>query len=352
MNNYRILRPFVKGIFTKLGNRYETKFNGWVEVVEVISKVKIRVRFENTGFEKIANINNLYKGVVKDDSVSRRELKTNNVLNKFCVYVHKDSVGMIRYVGEGTLERAYTKTRSDQPTWQALFSNNPPTVEIVASGLTKSAAEDLEILIRRLHADTIINDPFATKKVHRIDFEEMSEVVYYDETSTTCLRWLNRMKNNSMPHHPAGHARKDGNYSYIEINKVSYGIHRLVWVLHNKTIPDDAMVDHIDGNRQNNKISNLRLTNAKLNSHNALRPIPSSGYRNIRVEPNRGKSKVTTFTVRWHPTDNVNRQWKFFSDTEYGSADSAFKAAYEFRDSLIESGALSSRTKEGELPID
>lgn len=350
MNNYRILRPFVKGMFKKLGLRYETNVNGWVEIIEVIDKNKVRVRFEDTNFEKIVDIRNLYTGNIKDDTVSRRNLKVKDLDNKFCVYVHKDITGTIRYVGEGTLTRAYSKSRPDQPMWQALFENNPPTVEIVAQNLSKNAAEDLEILIRRLHEDTIINNPYATKKVHKLDFEEISEVVYYDETSPTSLRWLCHMKNNAAAHQPAGHIRKNGNYCYIEINNISYSAHRVVWVLNNGSIPDDAMVDHIDGNRQNNRISNLRLTTAKLNSHNKLYPLPKSGYRNIRLEPSKGR--VITFTVRWHPKDDNNRQWKFFRDSEYGSPEAAFKAAYKFRDSLIESGALSPRIKEGEVPID
>ena len=350
MNNYRILRPFVKGMFTKLGCRYETTVNGWVEITEVISNLKFRVRFEDTGFEKIADIRNITSGRVKDDSISRRKLKDKETESKFCVYVHKDATGVIRYVGEGTLVRAYSKSRTDQPMWQALFKDNPPTVEIVAQGLTKTAAEDLEILIRRLHENTIINDPYATKKVHKLDFEEISEVVYYDESSPTSLRWHFRMNNNALPQSPAGHNRKDGNYSYVEINKVSYSVHRVVWLLNHGNIPDDVMVDHVDGNRQNNKISNLRLTNAKLNSHNKLHPIPKSGYRNIRSEPNKVKGAV--FTVRWHPKDDNNRQWKFFREAEYGSAETAFRAAYTFRDQLIESGALTPRIKEGEVPID
>lgn len=46
-------------------------------------------------------------------------------------------------------------------------------------------------------------------------------------------------------------------------------IHRLVWEAFNGPIPEDMVIDHIDGNRSNNALSNLRLVSQSDNMYNA-----------------------------------------------------------------------------------
>ena len=65
----------------------------------------------------------------------------------------------------------------------------------------------------------------------------------------------------------AGHLHKSG-YSFVRINGKGYAIHRLVWTMFNGDIPETKMVDHIDRNRSNNKIENLRLATRQENNRN------------------------------------------------------------------------------------
>lgn len=269
--------------------------------------------------------------------------------NRFCVYLHKDSDYVVRYVGEGTVTRAYTKTRLDQPHWGALFKDNPPIVEIVKDCITKSEAEDLEIVIRKVHQSTIINNPYATKKVHVIDYDDISSFLYYDESSSTRLRWKNHMKNNIIANSEAGHIKKDGQYAYVELKGRNLSIHRVVWVLHNKYLDTKYMIDHIDGNKINNKISNLRLVSAKLNSLNKITTIPISGYRNIKEHIINGR--IVSYLVRWCSVSGGSRQCKSFNTRVYGGLKEALLAAYSFRESLIKAGHISERAKEGEVPL-
>ena len=63
---------------------------------------------------------------------------------------------------------------------------------------------------------------------------------------------------------------------------VCINLAHLVWRLSGKDLPDNLELDHIDGNRTNNKLSNLRLVNRRINSRNRKkRSDNTSGYTGI-----------------------------------------------------------------------
>ena len=55
---------------------------------------------------------------------------------------------------------------------------------------------------------------------------------------------------------------------YLRLNSI-ISIHRLVWETFNGEIPEGMVIDHIDGNRSNNALSNLRLVTQSENMNNA-----------------------------------------------------------------------------------
>lgn len=70
------------------------------------------------------------------------------------------------------------------------------------------------------------------------------------------------------------------NYLATSINNKSFLVHRLIFAWHHGYYP--KQIDHIDGNRQNNKIENLRPCNYAENNWNAkLRKNSSSGIKNV-----------------------------------------------------------------------
>ena len=56
-------------------------------------------------------------------------------------------------------------------------------------------------------------------------------------------------------------------YRYIQLQGRKYAAHRLVWLLEHGKFPS-LFIDHIDGNRLNNRIENLREATACQNSYN------------------------------------------------------------------------------------
>lgn len=64
----------------------------------------------------------------------------------------------------------------------------------------------------------------------------------------------------------------DNGYQVIAINSRDFRAHRLVWFLEHGYFPDKTMViDHIDRNKLNNRIENLRVIPQKLNAHNIVK---------------------------------------------------------------------------------
>jgi hypothetical protein len=88
----------------------------------------------------------------------------------------------------------------------------------------------------------------------------------------------------------AGCVHKGTGYIHIKIKAKAFKAHRLIFLYHYGYFPE--FVDHIDGNKQNNRIENLREASKQENSQNQkVRWTNSSGFKG----------------VSWH---KVNKKWK------------------------------------------
>lgn len=75
----------------------------------------------------------------------------------------------------------------------------------------------------------------------------------------------------------AGAVGQNG-YRMTIIKGIPYKVHRLIWKWHYGSEPD--MIDHINGDRADNRIENLRAADARLNGWNrkAARDLPPCIY--------------------------------------------------------------------------
>ena len=80
-------------------------------------------------------------------------------------------------------------------------------------------------------------------------------------------------------------------YKRTSINKKIYSIHRLIFLMHYGYLPQ--CLDHIDGNKTNNKIENLREATPSQNCYNAKKSIiNTSGVKGVSWDSNNKKWRV------------------------------------------------------------
>lgn len=83
---------------------------------------------------------------------------------------------------------------------------------------------------------------------------------------------------------PAGAVSCADGYVSVPIDGRHYKGHRLAWLLFFGCWPDD-LLDHLNGQRQDNRISNLREATPTLNAQNAHGPRSDSSTRLIGAFP-------------------------------------------------------------------
>lgn len=79
-------------------------------------------------------------------------------------------------------------------------------------------------------------------------------------------------------------ASDSAGYKCGSVHDCRFRAHRIIWAIHYGSWPIES-IDHIDGNRANNTISNLRDVAHKVNCQNAKRPSHNtSGYVGVSVD--------------------------------------------------------------------
>lgn len=154
---------------------------------------------------------------------------------------------------------------------------------------------------------------------------------YYDPSSESFLRHAIKPSQNKNKDDVAGHLKKSNGYYVVSYQNIEYYVHRIIWEIFNSEINNNDVIDHIDGNKLNNHINNLRIVSKANNGRNTRKSSANiSGCTGV---------------CRWNCNDyeyqrafwydlNGKQHNKVFSIRKYGE-DEAFKLASNYRELMI-----------------
>lgn len=118
--------------------------------------------------------------------------------------------------------------------------------------------------------------------------EDLNKYFHYDPEEGVVRRFGSRVKRNE------GHVSTGGYLQHKVLGKNLYA-HRIAWAMTYKEWPTN--IDHRNGNRQDNRISNLRSATGAQNSRNLLARPSATNLKG--VSPKRG-GYVARITVNLH----------------------------------------------------
>ncbi|WP_109390084.1 HNH endonuclease [Pseudomonas aeruginosa] len=155
--------------------------------------------------------------------------------------------------------------------------------------------------------------------------ERVNELFHVDVGSGVFIRKTNR--GGRRAGEIAGTVRPDG-YRQISIDNRHYLEHQLVFFMSYGHFPDQ--VDHINGVKVDNRVSNLRAVSSSLNSRNQrLSRANKTGAAGVRY-----RSERDAYEAYWDE-ESGKRRSKYFKCAKYGSMEFAFKEALDFRSRMI-----------------
>jgi hypothetical protein len=128
---------------------------------------------------------------------------------------------------------------------------------------------------------------------------ELSKTFRYSEDSPTGIVWAedrfsgrNYLIKKRSAGDVAGSLGKKG-YYLVDFRGRKRTVHQIVWELFNGEIPANMCIDHIDGDKLNNKIDNLRLSDTRTNNRNSNKNTNSKsgvvGVRFIQITNRHGQ---------------------------------------------------------------
>jgi hypothetical protein len=146
-----------------------------------------------------------------------------------------------------------------------------------------------------------------------LDKLKIIEAFTYDG-QTGDIRWAIDVGQRARKGQLAGWNNKNG-YKEVKYLGKCYKLHRIAWLLTHLEWPN-GYIDHIDGNRSNNRIINLRVVDPLGNSRNAgLRKDSSSGSAGVSWH-----IRIKKWQARIQNGDGTRKHLGYFENIDDASA--------------------------------
>lgn len=128
---------------------------------------------------------------------------------------------------------------------------------------------------------------------------------------------------------PVGSTDSSG-YLQVKLGGFIIFVHRVVWLMYNDSWPEQ--IDHIDRNRKNNVIENLRASNNSLNQHNASkRKDNTTGQAGVHCRDERYVARLS-FNKKRHQIGT------------YKTLEEASSAYLKFKEKMLSAGSQAAST--------
>lgn len=147
---------------------------------------------------------------------------------------------------------------------------------------------------------------------------------YYFKYKEGNLYWNNPTSYRFKKGDLAGSKGKNG-YLRVRVNTKPYSVHRVIYEMLIGPIPKGCLIDHMDQDKSNNKINNLRVCSNSENQKNRGRTkTNSTGYKGVTFNKEANKYRATI------TLDGVNVSLGHFSTAKEASLVYELRAKEEF----------------------
>lgn len=134
---------------------------------------------------------------------------------------------------------------------------------------------------------------------------KLADYFYYDESSPSCLRWkvdvmCGEYRSKTVAHKgdPVGSWSQSSNSDdarsgawVTSLHRKKQKVHRIIYQLFHDDLDEHHVIDHINGDAKDNRISNLRMVSRSVNMRNIKkRRDNQSGVTGVRLYHRKGRS--------------------------------------------------------------